>query len=961
MMKKARKSLIAVLAVLVAAIMISTFFAACGGPKEPDPEDSVAVVTSLTLNTDNVKKTFDYGEAFTYNGLVITANLSDGTTEALPAAMCTISVPDTKSPGVKTVTVTYKNVKATYEVTVHDRVMPPISATPLAEITQADVYTVEAEDIDFTAVTAEEGTQIVVETEDEAVSGGKYVANYGVELNYFGFTFTADKEYTNATLVFNVANPTTRDLGLGTNMNIYMNYKSSYDKTQFNVADLTSLPVATVESGEEGAPETLKLEWATRVIRGVTIPAGTNTLTFDVLGGSVACIDNIQIYAGVPYGSKSITEISGKGTIVKDVEEFDLEKIVVRADVKSAHGLGNGVAFTETPGVNGANTHGGQSVGAMAKGSEITTALRLADKATIHIIYTTASTGTGPNPSESGAYIVKDNYEFYMDGEQLDGVVNYPVRAGDPWHQPSQYWEWRQTSIGFYDLEEGDHIFTVKVTGADCNCDCFTFDVLSYGEFMQHPAAYGNINMNGLGTYTMEAENIDMFYYDDDNILRSYIVNGDGVGDGYYGIVEDHAQSNGRYVNRFNSGSKFNLTVYSEKDATVDISMRANGSSNMAISQAVTLSVDDQSVPVTAQTAFDAAEWRTTELATGVTITGGVLHTITLAANDAFSLDCITLATSKYGADESALKSIRLDTTGVQTEYTVNDEFSTEGLKVYAEYTNGSSEPVELGQCQITEPDMSQTGDKQIAVTYNEQTAEYTIHVYNKPESLTLNTEGAKTEFEFGETFSSEGVTVTANVGEVTRPVDLSLCEVSTPNMYKVGQQDVTVTYMEVSQTYQITVKGVETPDATVNAESEPVVVEAENLDLSGIVKDAGNYTENWNANDKSGVSLRGICAGSVIKIFVQADAATTVNFKSSMSKYEALDVKDMFTLSLDGEDKTVPSLVLGRVDGNDWFNWKDVDFGDFELSEGLHVFVLTFIQAGPNIDNFTFTVDKGE
>ena len=79
------------------------------------------------------------------------------------------------------------------------------------------------------------------------------------------------------------------------------------------------------------------------------------------------------------------------------------------------------------------------------------------------------------------------------------------------------------------------------------------------------------------------------------------------------------------------------------------------------------------------------------------------------------------------------------------------------------------------------------------------------------------------------------------------------------------------------------------------------------------------------------------------------------------MSKYEAFDVKDMFTLSFDGEDKTVPSVVLGRVDGNDFFNWKDVDFGDFELSEGLHVFVLTFIQAGPNIDNFTFTVDKGE
>lgn len=75
------------------------------------------------------------------------------------------------------------------------------------------------------------------------------------------------------------------------------------------------------------------------------------------------------------------------------------------------------------------------------------------------------------------------------------------------------------------------------------------------------------------------------------------------------------------------------------------------------------------------------------------------------------------------------------------------------------------------------------------------------------PTSIVLDTEGAQTTFHIGETFSTEGLVVTAVFSDDTeQQVALTDCTFSSPDMSTAGQKDVTVTYHGVAAIYSITV-----------------------------------------------------------------------------------------------------------------------------------------------------------
>jgi len=86
----------------------------CGTPCE-------GTLTSITLNTTNVKKTFTEGDEFTYAGLVVTANY-DGC-DSKTVTPTSVSTPDMSTAGNKTVTVSYTEneitKQKTYEITVN--------------------------------------------------------------------------------------------------------------------------------------------------------------------------------------------------------------------------------------------------------------------------------------------------------------------------------------------------------------------------------------------------------------------------------------------------------------------------------------------------------------------------------------------------------------------------------------------------------------------------------------------------------------------------------------------------------------------------------------------------------------------------------------------------------------------------------------------------------------------------
>ena len=78
------------------------------------------VLTGITLNTDNVKKTYNVGETFSSAGLVVTAAYSNCSNKTVTPA--SVSSPDMTSAGTKTVTVSYTEnavtKTATYDITV---------------------------------------------------------------------------------------------------------------------------------------------------------------------------------------------------------------------------------------------------------------------------------------------------------------------------------------------------------------------------------------------------------------------------------------------------------------------------------------------------------------------------------------------------------------------------------------------------------------------------------------------------------------------------------------------------------------------------------------------------------------------------------------------------------------------------------------------------------------------------
>ena len=81
------------------------------------------------------------------------------------------------------------------------------------------------------------------------------------------------------------------------------------------------------------------------------------------------------------------------------------------------------------------------------------------------------------------------------------------------------------------------------------------------------------------------------------------------------------------------------------------------------------------------------------------------------------------------------LSSISLDTTNVQTTFTVGSTFNYTGLVVTANYSDSSSSTVT--PTSVSSPDMSSTGSKTVTVTYTEdevsKTASYTITVNSNP------------------------------------------------------------------------------------------------------------------------------------------------------------------------------------------------------------------------------------
>ena len=169
------------------------------------------------------------------------------------------------------------------------------------------------------------------------------------------------------------------------------------------------------------------------------------------------------------------------------------------------------------------------------------------------------------------------------------------------------------------------------------------------------------------------------------------------------------------------------------------------------------------------------------------------------------------------------LASISITTPPAKTTYTAGETFDPAGMVVEATYSNGAK-AVATGYSYIPSTALTD-GTTAVTIQYTEggvtKTAEQAITVVHRLESIAVTTQPSKTVYEYGDSFASAGMVVTATysdgataavTGYATSPSTLS----------KVGEQTVTVSYTErgVTKTTTLTVTVERKSIATVPSQS---------------------------------------------------------------------------------------------------------------------------------------------
>ncbi len=198
-----------------------------------------------------------------------------------------------------------------------------------------------------------------------------------------------------------------------------------------------------------------------------------------------------------------------------------------------------------------------------------------------------------------------------------------------------------------------------------------------------------------------------------------------------------------------------------------------------------------------------------------LTYDGTAVSTLSVSAESRVYIKSLTIVSSAIPFVPTTLESISLNTSNVQKTFTVGDTFSSQGLVVTASYSDGTSKPV-TGYS-VRNPNMSTAGTKIVTVYYTEdeitKSATYSITVNSPDPQKTLSSISLsgnyKTTFTLGDTFSSEGLVVTASYSDGTSQT-VTGYSVSKPDMLTSGTKTVTISYAEdnvsVTATYEIVI-----------------------------------------------------------------------------------------------------------------------------------------------------------
>ncbi|HHY83575.1 MAG TPA: PKD domain-containing protein [Clostridiales bacterium] len=176
-----------------------------------------------------------------------------------------------------------------------------------------------------------------------------------------------------------------------------------------------------------------------------------------------------------------------------------------------------------------------------------------------------------------------------------------------------------------------------------------------------------------------------------------------------------------------------------------------------------------------------------------------------------------------------------------KTEYFVGETLDVAGGRIKVNYSDDTSEEVEMTADMVTGFDSDTPGTKTLTVTYEGFTATFTVEVKEMSsvlESIKITREPDKTVYKKGEMLDLTGLEVAAVYSD-GREVPVTGYTVSGYNKNKIGQQTITVAYEGKKAVFTVTVyKESAATLVSIKIISEPYKTEykkGEKLDLTGL------------------------------------------------------------------------------------------------------------------------------
>ncbi len=465
-MKKIEKFIVMFL-VVTALSGVALTAIGCDGKKPAD----VPTPVKLILDYGDVKIDYEYDEPFTYSGLKVQVEMSDGTKQTI-ATGYKVTPPD-MSPGQHMVTVTYGALSAKYPIYVEDVTKIYDDADAFA-INGAGVYVAEADKIDLTKCIAEPldaDTPFVRRTNTVFASNRAYLQNFGAEGNCLGVSFTADKEYDGVSLTVTLGNMTDADLILSDAVKMYFGFEGSENSGELDLTD----KIVKADS------------WSTLAFDGLTV-RGYGNFIIEFANDCNIVWDNIKVIVGASnVNSDSAVELSASSAVptVLEIEDMNTEKLVVVKEVASANDLKFGQPMLKSFADNGLDKY----LSDLATGAEISTVIKVDENSTVNFKL---------NAEIPDSYDLNANWEFTLDTFTFDSITAAPTG-------------WSNIDLGSYPVKAGSHLFKAKIVGEPCNVDKFTFESSVFeGDVgvLIEDVCDADLTVYSFGTYKVEAEDM---------------------------------------------------------------------------------------------------------------------------------------------------------------------------------------------------------------------------------------------------------------------------------------------------------------------------------------------------------------------------------------------------------------------------------------------------------------------